>query len=126
MINPPKELLTAIHGLFCTPLYIWLHTCKQEKKANSALVQEGRPTRYREYRPIALADTLTKLYTGLLTDCMTDLAEYHDTLSTSQEVFRWVGGMGASASSHDAKSAELCKTVWRGHLYGVDRYLPMS
>ena len=42
----------------------------------------------KNYRPIALADTLTKLYTGLLTDCMMDYAEHHDILSTSQEGFR--------------------------------------
>ena len=46
----------------------------------------------KNYRPSALADTVTKLYSGLLTDCMTDYAENLDILSTSQEGFRRAKG----------------------------------
>ena len=40
------------------------------------------------YRPITLANTLAKLYTGLLASCMQDWCDAHDLLTDSQEGFR--------------------------------------
>ena len=57
-----------------------------------AIYKKDDPLDIKHYRPIALANTLTKLYTGLLTDCMTDWAEYSDVLSSSQEGFRRAKG----------------------------------
>jgi len=39
-------------------------------------------------RPIALDDTLAKLWTGMLAECISEYAESFDTLSSSQEGFR--------------------------------------
>ena len=57
------------------------------------LYQKEEPLDIKNCEAIALADTVTKLYTGLLTDCMTDYAEHHDILSTSQEGFRRGNGI---------------------------------
>ena len=56
------------------------------------LCKKEDPLDIRNYRPITLADTLTQLYIGLLTDCMTDYAEHHAILSTSEEGFRRAKG----------------------------------
>ena len=54
--------------------------------------RKADPLDIKDYRPIALADTLTKLYSGLPTGCMTDHAEHLNILSTSQEGFRRAKG----------------------------------
>ena len=82
-------------------------------ESDSAAVQESDPLHIRNYRLIAQADTLTKLYIGLLADCMTDYAECHDILSTGQE------GVSEAAGSPDADCAEQCKFAWRRHLFHV-------
>ena len=91
-MNLPEELLTAIHDLFVLR-YMTGSTSASSKKSRTVLLYKKEdPLDIKNYRPIALADTLTKLYTGLLTDCMTDYAEHYDILSTSQEGFRRAKG----------------------------------
>ena len=91
-MNLPEELLTAIHDLFVLR-YMTSSTPASSKRSLMVLLYKKEdPLDIKSYRPIALADTLTKLYTGLLTDCMTDYAEHCDILSTSQEGFRRAKG----------------------------------
>ena len=87
-MNLPEELLTAIHNLFVLR-YMTGSTPASSKQSRMVLLYKKEdPLDIKNYRPIALADTLTKLGTGLLTDCVTDYAEHFDILSTSQEAFR--------------------------------------
>ena len=92
LMNLPEELVTAIHDLFVLR-YMTGSTPASSKQSRTVLLYKKEdPLDIKKYRPIALADTLTKLYTGLLTDCMTDYAEHNDILSTSQEGFRRAKG----------------------------------
>ena len=52
------------------------------------LHKEGDPTSLSNYRPICLINTLGKLYTALLADCMQDFCDQFGILSASQEGFR--------------------------------------
>ena len=50
-------------------------TPASSKKSRTVLLYKKEdPLDIKNYRPTALADTLTKLYNGLLTDCMNDYA----------------------------------------------------
>ena len=46
------------------------------------LYKKGDPLDIKNYRPIALADTLTKRYTGLLANCIGSFAEKYEILSS--------------------------------------------
>ena len=52
------------------------------------LYKKGDPLSLENYRPICLAKTISKLWTGLLADCMAAYADHFDILSYSQEGFR--------------------------------------
>ena len=92
-MNLPEELLTTIHDLFVLR-YMTGSTPASSKTSRTVLLyKKVDPPDIKNCRPIALADTLPKLYIGLLTDCMTDYAEHHDILSTSQEGFRRGNGI---------------------------------
>ena len=98
IMDLPEELLTAIHDLFVLR-YMTGSTPASSKQSRTVLLYKKEdPLNIKNYRPIALASTLTKLYTGLLTDCMTDHAEHYDILSTSQEGFRRAKGLQDSSS----------------------------
>ena len=88
LMNLPEDLLDALHSL-CILRYLLGSTPARCKQSQTVLLfKKEDPLDIKNYRPIALADTMTKLYTGLLAECMTDFAEYHDILSSSQEGFR--------------------------------------
>ena len=80
-MNLQEEFVTAIHDLFVLR-YMTISTPASSKKSRTVLLYKREdPLDSKSHRPIALANTLnkyTKLYTGLLTDCMTDYAEHHD------------------------------------------------
>ena len=90
----PGPLLSCIHLLFLlmyrsgtVPAF-----CKDSKMI--LLFKKADPLKLENYRPIALANTLSKLYTGLLANAMYDYADHHDNvvmvciLSDSQEGLR--------------------------------------
>ena len=87
-MNLPEKLLTAIHDLFVLRYMTGNTPASRRKNQTVHLHKKEDPLEYSCYRPIALAGTLTQLYFGLLTDCMTEYAEQHDSLSTSQEGLR--------------------------------------
>ena len=86
LMNLPEDLLDALHSL-CILRYLLGSTPARCKQSQTVLLFKKEDPLDINYRPIALADTMTKLYTGLLAECMTDFAEYHDILSSSQEGF---------------------------------------
>ena len=103
----PKELLTAIHDLFVL-CYMTSSTPASSKKSQQVhLYKKIDPLDNKNYRPIALADTRTKLYAGLLTAFLAGYAEHHDILSTSQKLFR------------RAKGAAVCSSVQAPAMYGA-------
>ena len=76
--------------------------CK--KNQTVLLCKKDDPREFKNCRPFALADTLTRFYTGLLTD----FAEHHNILSSSQEGFRQEKGTSRQLlmmqnTMHDAK-----------------------
>ena len=86
--NLPEELQEAIHEIFILR-YLLAKTPDHRKSSETVLLYKKEdPLDIHNYRPIALADTLTKLWTGLLADCMSPYAENYDILSSSQEGFR--------------------------------------
>ena len=59
------------------------------KESNTILLfKKGDPLRLENYRPICLANTIAKLYTSLITNCLAQYADHFDMLSYSQEGFR--------------------------------------
>ena len=86
--NLPDDLLDSIHKLFVLRYLLGQTPADCKTSQTVLLYKKGSPLDIKNYRPIALANTMTKLYTGLLTDCMTDFAENNDILSSSQEGFR--------------------------------------
>ena len=52
---------------------IYLAGSKKSQTVLVLLYKKEDPLSIENHRPIALADTLIKLYTGLLTDCMTGM-----------------------------------------------------
>ena len=84
---PQKAKLTLHQFLLClwktryTPI-CWSksHTCLLYKK--------GPHTRLSSYRPIAMANSLSKVWTGWIATSLSHFAETHRILSTTQEGFR--------------------------------------
>ena len=86
--NLPDQLQTCIHNLF---IIQWLvgYTPDGWKESNTVLLyKKGDPLDLKNYRPIALANTLYKLWTSMLTEVLSKYAETYDILSNSQEGFR--------------------------------------
>ena len=101
----------AIHKLF---VLMWLTgtTPDSWKESNTILLHKKNSELLLEnYRPIALANTMYKLWTSLIQESLGQYAEYYDILSTSQEGFRH--GRGTMRQLHnlvnvlsDAKKSE--------------------
>ena len=59
------------------------------KASHTVLLHEKNcPFDLENYTPVALADTLAKLWTGMLAECITVYADSFDIMSSSQEGFR--------------------------------------
>ena len=86
--NLPDRLLDAIHSLFIL-MYMTGTTPDDWKVSHTVLLHtKNCPLDLKNYRPIALADTLAKLWTGMLAECISTYAKSFDILSSSQEEFR--------------------------------------
>ena len=84
----PDELHQAIHKLF---VLMWMTgTTPQSWKESTTILlhKKGSELDLNNYRPIALANTLYKLWTGVVQECMSKYAEHYDILSSQQEGFR--------------------------------------
>ena len=86
--NLPDDLLAAIHELYIL-MYMTAITPQHFKESNTILLyKKDDPLLLENYRPICLANTVAKLWTSMLADCMAAYADHYDILSYSQEGFR--------------------------------------
>ena len=84
----PPSFHDATHKLFELMLTL-RHTPSTWKNSNTVLpYKKGDPYQVKNYRPIALAKTVYKLWTSILTELMTDYAETQGLLTDCQEGFR--------------------------------------
>lgn len=84
----PDEVHRAIHRLF---ILMWATgtTPRSWKQSSTILLhRKGGELELSNYRPIALANTLYKLWTIVVHASMSKYAEYYDILSSQQEGFR--------------------------------------
>ena len=92
----PNEGLRAMPRAFHEGLHRMFQECwrmrrvpQRWKMSHTVLLyKKGDPTRVANYRPIALACTVYKLYTGMITRVLADYAEANGMLSDGQEGFR--------------------------------------
>ena len=86
--NLPGDLLMAMHAMFCC---MWLagHVPQGMKQSNTVLLyKKGDRTDIGNYRPIALANTIYKLWTSMVTDTLSMYAENYNLIHNTQEGFR--------------------------------------
>jgi hypothetical protein len=85
----PHSVLDVIHDLF-TIMWATGVTPSGWKDSNTVLLykDKGEPDELKNYRPIALANTLYKLWTRVVTCVLNDFAERHHVLSPMQAGFR--------------------------------------
>ena len=84
----PEEMHQVIHKMI---ILMWMtgHTPDKWKESCTILMhKKGNEHELGNWRPIALANTLYKLWTSMVTDCLTEHAEQYGALSSSQEGFR--------------------------------------
>lgn len=84
----PEQLRQAIHKMF---ILMWMtgHTPDKWKQSHTLLLyKKGDPLLLSNYRPIALANTLYQVWTGVLIHVMSMYAEHFHLLSDCQEGFR--------------------------------------
>ena len=84
----PEAAHMAIHKLF---VLMWMtgSTPTAWKESCTVLIhKKGDASDLGNWRPIALANTIYKLWTSMVTQCLTKHAEHYDILSSSQEGFR--------------------------------------
>ena len=84
----PEDAKQAIHKMF---ILMWMtgSTPTSWKECRTVLIhKKGDEHDLGKWRPIALANTLYKLWTGMVTQCLVKHAEHYDILSSSQEGFR--------------------------------------
>ena len=84
----PASMQDAIHQLF---VLMWMtgttpDACKESETI--LLHKKNDETMLENYRPIALANTMYKLWTGLIQECLNMYADHYNILSSSQEGFR--------------------------------------
>ena len=72
------------------------------KNGFTTLLWKGKmpETHIKGYRPIALLNTIYKLWTKMLTAAVSDYAEQHSILSSSQKGFRQCGGTTEQLQTH--------------------------
>ena len=92
----PNSILRNLPQQFHTMLYLFfLHSYKQKTIPTSwktsytiLLYKKGNPTSLSNHCPIALANTVYKLFTSTLTTLFSSYSENHQILHNSQEGFR--------------------------------------
>ena len=92
----PNSILRNLPHRFHTMLFLFfLHCYKQKTMPTSwktshiiLLYKKGNPTLLSNHRPIALANTIYKLFTSTLTTLLSSYGEKHQILHNSQEGFR--------------------------------------
>ena len=84
----PDTMQHALHNMFVT-MWITGNTPLDWKRSDTVLLyKKGDPLDVKNYRPIALALTIYKLWTRVITEVLSTFAELHKILSSSQEGFR--------------------------------------
>lgn len=86
--NLPSSMRETIHRLF---VLMWMTgtTPDSWKESNTILLhKKNSELLIGIYRPIALANTMYKLWTGVIQESLSRYAEHYDILSSSQEGFR--------------------------------------
>ena len=84
----PEDMQQAIHKLF-TVMWMTGHTPNQWKRSQTLLLyKKGDPLQLSNYRPIALANTIYKVWTAVITQVISTYAEHYQLLSDGQEGFR--------------------------------------
>ena len=92
----PNEVLKYMSEEMLECLHLWIQVifktaetpaCMKES-TTLLLHKKGDAALLSNYRPICLINTLGKLYTALLADCMQDFCDQFGILSASQEGFR--------------------------------------
>jgi len=84
----PEGVHQVIHKLF---ILMWMTgtTPKAWKESQNVLLhKKGSEHDLGNWRPIALANTLYKLWTGVIAECLYKYAEHFNILSSAQEGFR--------------------------------------
>ena len=92
----PNEVLKYLSDEMLDCLHLWIQVIFKTAQTPACMKQsttvllhkKGDPTSLSNYRPICLINTLGKLYTALLADCMQDFCDQFGILSASQEGFR--------------------------------------
>ena len=110
----PPSMHQAIHKLF---VLMWLTgtTPDSWKESNTILLHKNSESLLENYRPIALASTMYKLWTSLIQESLGRYAEYYDILSTSQEGFRH--GRGTMRQLHNLMNVLSDAKVLEQNLY---------
>ncbi len=79
----PEGLHQAMHKMWMSG-----STPKAWKESRTVLLyKKGSEYELNNWRPIALANTIYKLWTGMIAECIGKYADHYDILSSSQEGF---------------------------------------
>ena len=111
----PPSMHQAIHKLF---VLMWLTGTTPDgwKESNTILLHKKNSELLLEnYRPIALAHTMYKLWTSLIQESLGRYAEHYDILSTSQEGFRH--GKGTMRQLHNLMNVLSDAKISEQNLY---------
>jgi hypothetical protein len=92
----PNSILKNMHTRFHNMLFLLFSHCYKQKNIPSywkhsntvLLYKKGNPSLLTNQRPIALANTIYKLFTSTLTSLLSSYREKHQILHDSQEGFR--------------------------------------
>lgn len=111
----PPSMHKAIHRVF---ILMWLTGATPDswKASNTILLHKKNSELLLEnYRPIALANTMYKLWTGLIQRGLSKYAEHYDILSSSQEGFR--GGKNTIRQLHNLINVLSDAKITQQNLY---------
>ena len=94
--NIPNDIIKSLPPQCHDLIYLFFHHCYKQKEIPTQwkhsktilLHKKEDPTQLANYRPIALANTIYKLYTSTLTSLLTSYGKQHRLLHFSQEGFR--------------------------------------
>ena len=94
--NIPNSILKNMPHRFHNFLFLFFQHCYKQKNHPSIMeneqhhtnIQKGNPSHLSNHRPIALANTIYKLFTTTLTSILSAYGELNQILHNSQEGFR--------------------------------------